>query len=129
MKYAPLKEIRIEELIAAGYREDKSAEQRYKYHALIVLGVGLIALFAGLVLANASSCEGLGMYAIYGSFCWLSVGFLIVHFSRPKSSQSGKKMEIYLNLSVPDGYSQILYVSQESKTFFRGILNFNGGQY
>ena len=127
MKYAPLKEIRVEELIAAGYREDKSAEHRYKYHAFIVLGVGFAAFVAGIVLVNASSCVDLGMFVIYGSWCWLFFGSLVVHFSRPKSSQSGKTMEIYFNLSIPDDCSQIIYVSPESKTFFRGPLNIGPG--
>jgi len=123
MKYVPLKEIRVEELIAAGYREDKSAERRYKYRARIIIGVGLIAFIAGMVLVRTSAYAGLGMFVICGAGCWLFFGCIIVHLIRPKTT------EMYLNLSVlhPRVSSQMLYVCPESKTFFKGALTVRPG--
>jgi hypothetical protein len=116
-----MKEIQIEDLRAAGYREDSSGGRRLEWPYTIAMLLGLAA-FAGsmVILDRGSIVWGFG---VAGTAWLLMVAVILVrYFSNPRDPQTGEQLEKFR--AFPRGLpnEELVLVNHRTKTFIRRVV-------
>ena len=113
--------IRLEAL--EGFTEDKRSKRQFllPYSALAVAAIiVLLSIFTWHAIFEFPM--SLGWFFAVG-VCFVVIFGAIAHAYRsvPNSTRTGRPMKCYRNLSAPEGVVELLYVDEESRTFFRNV--------
>jgi hypothetical protein len=113
--------IRLEAL--EGYTEDKRSKRQFLL-PYSVLAVAAIIVLLSIFTRHAihKSAMSLGWFFV-GGLCFVVIlgAIALAYRSVPKSTRTGRPMKCYRNLSAPEGVIELLYVDEDSRTFFRNI--------
>ena len=113
--------IRLEAL--DGYTEDKRSRRKF------LLPYSTLAIAAIIVLLSIVSWHAIhehpvsaGWY-LAGGLCFVVIfgAIGLAYRSVPTSARTGRPMKCYRNLSAPEGVLELVYVDEESRTFFRNV--------
>lgn len=119
-----MKEIRIEDIPAQGYRENPEGlilfqRQQFRPWPLLVLVVLAFVLIAEVVLGFAGGLEAIAL-AISG-LLWATVFAVLIkgYLANPRSRHTGKPLMKFRNASPGrDSLLEVVYICPESKTYF-----------
>ncbi len=114
--------IRLETL--AGYSEDRRSRRSFllPYGGVAAAAIALLVTSCwNAIHAPASPLPWL----LAGGVCFAVILGVIVHAYRsaPISARTGRLMKCYRNLSAPEGVLELVYVDEESRTFFRNVYS------
>ena len=106
-----------------GYTEDKRSRRKFFWWYDFITVPALLG-FIGIFICVFCDVIPLSI----GSWCALAgclaagIGVMIhAYFSTPCSARTGKPMQVYRNLSAPEGVLELVYVDAESRSYFRLI--------
>lgn len=117
-----MKEKREEDLIAAGFNWDPDGLRNLEHPYTIPSIIGVLAFVSVFIMIWRQVLPlGLGVGLL--AAVWLSVGgvFLLMYRSQPKG-KSGKLLQKFRNSSPNAQGLEVLYVDQESKTYFKRLF-------
>ena len=108
----------------AGYTEDAASRRAFlrKQNWILIPSVSLFLGIIALSLAELVAFHAVWLLAAAGC---MGAAFLSVrqaYMVPPRSSLTGRRMQAYRNSSAPAGVLEILYVDDESRTFFRHVF-------
>jgi hypothetical protein len=102
----------------SGYREDPAGLARFEKRFTIPCQIGFLSVFSGII-ASVIFAKGTFWpipFIVGGGFL-LVVGLLLMFFSTPRA-KSGQPMKKYWNKDPNAEGDQIIYVCEDSKTYF-----------
>jgi len=113
--------IRLEAL--EGYTEDKRSRRKFllPYSAVAVTAIiVLVSIVAWHAIHERTVSAG---WFLAGGLCFVVIfgSIVLAYRSVPISNRTGLPMKCYRNLSAPEGVVELLYVDEESRTFFRNV--------
>lgn len=113
--------IRLEAL--EGYSEDKRSKRKFllPYAVIAVAAIAaLLSIITWRAIHESSISPG---WLLACGLCFVVILGVIVHAYRsvPNSISTGRPMKCYRNISAPEGVIELLYVDEESRTFFRNV--------
>ncbi len=126
-----MESITPDELLSQGFTEDMESLKRFEHPfklPTIVLAAGFILLGVGIMLGIIPFVSG-----FFAGIGVLVVLFqLLIYFKRstPRSRFTGKPLKKYFN-AVPENnvVQEIIYVCEESKTFYRRVWGVESETY
>lgn len=116
-----MKEIQIEELLAAGYREDSPGRRRLEWRYTVAMALGLVAFAGSMVILNRGSI-GFGFTVAGLAWVWIVAVILIRYFSNPRDPQTGDKLEKCRVRPRDLPNEETVLVNHQAKTFVRRVV-------
>ena len=120
-----MKEIRLAELVAAGYREDKAAASRLERPYNVAMIIGICGFIGGFVLFGRKTMGALGLSLFGLSWVWMIVVIMTRYLTSPRDPSTGEKLEKYRARQIDSPNEEVLLVNHAKKTYCRRVVTRN----